>query len=218
MEVFEKWNLYFIMEPTTLIHQRSTEMSTVTPLYGGAITTLIPAGFLDASMLREVPDTQEVFVNSRSSMDEIKDGLGLNESIIVDLLQRVEASDDREALQFHLKEISDLNGSTEWKLLIHETHTKNNNGQTCIMLETAYKWGKVAEKENVVSCIGLIRLEDVETDVLITVNVPLDQGNFPEETMDNLQHGKIPPRVTMAYNHLVQMVHQFTVKDKALFA
>lgn len=193
-------------------------MSTVTPLYGGAITTIIPAGFLDASMLREIPDTQEVFVNSRSNVDEVKDGLGLNESIIIDLLQRVEEDDDKKALQYHLKEISELNGSTNWKLLINEVHTKNNNGQTCIMLETAYKWGKVNEKEIVVSCIGLIRLKDVETDVLITVNVPLDSEKFPDETMDNLTEGKIPPRITMAYNHLVQMVNQFTIKDKSLFA
>ena len=58
-------------------------MFNVTPLYGGAVTTVLPAGFLDASLFRSVPDTQEVYVNGRrpagdtSSGYNADDGLGL---------------------------------------------------------------------------------------------------------------------------------------------
>jgi hypothetical protein len=31
-----------------------------TPLYGGALVTILPAGWIDASDLRPVPDNQEV--------------------------------------------------------------------------------------------------------------------------------------------------------------
>lgn len=199
------------------------------PLYGGAITTVIPDGFLDVSMLREVPDTQEVYVNSRSENDANDDGLGFNESVIVDLLQRVEEGDDKKALEFHLKEIADLNGSTQWEVLKYqalESQTLATSGaiaQCCVMLETAYKWGKVNEKEIVVSCIGLIRLEDVDTDVLITVNVPLDAKKYPEETWTNLEsavkdESLLPARISAAYSILLQIVQKFQVKDKSLFA
>jgi len=45
-------------------HQGSMNNKEV-ELYGGAITTVVPPGFIDASTLREVRDTQEVYVNSR---------------------------------------------------------------------------------------------------------------------------------------------------------
>ena len=34
--------------------------SMTTPLYGGALVTILPAGWIDASDLRPVPDNQEV--------------------------------------------------------------------------------------------------------------------------------------------------------------
>lgn len=196
-------------------------------LYGGAITTVIPQGFLDASMLREVPDTQEVYVNSRSETENFTDGLGSNESVIVDLLQRVEEEDDKRALDFHLKEIADLNGSTEWELLKYDNKFDQLAtpavAQTCIVLETAYKWGKVSEKEIVISCIGLLRLKDVETDVLITVNIPLDAAKYPEETLETLTQSVkdvslLPQRIAAGYNVLLEIVKNFDIKDKSLFA
>ncbi|KAI8622709.1 hypothetical protein BC830DRAFT_1052748, partial [Chytriomyces sp. MP71] len=46
------------------------------PLFGGAISLLLPNGYVDASQLRQVPDNQEVFVSSTD-----------NSSIIVELLE-----------------------------------------------------------------------------------------------------------------------------------
>ncbi|CAL9732525.1 nuclear import protein Mog1p [Monosporozyma unispora] len=204
----------------------SNNLTTV-QLYGGAIATVIPQGFLDASMLREVPDTQEVYVNSRSKSDDFNDGLGFNESVIIDLLQRVEEEDDKKALDFHLKEIADLNGSTEWELLKYDNKFDQlatpSAAQTCIFLETAYKWGKVSEKEIVISCIGLIRLKDVETDVLITVNIPLDSTKYSDETLNRLTESikdstKLPQRISTGYNILLEIVKKFNIKDKSLFA
>lgn len=203
-------------------------------LYGGAITTVIPQGFMDVSMLREVPDTQEVYVNSRDPNGRngddstISDGLGFNESVIVDLLQRVEESDDKKALDFHLKEIADLNGSTQWEILQYDDQfpsllVDSCVAQTCVTLETAYKWGKANEKQTVISCVGLLRLVDVETDVLITVNVPLDTQRYPEETWDRLSQciqdkSLLPDRISVAYNLLKEIVKNFNIKDKSLFA
>lgn len=53
-----------------------THTLTPRPLFGGAITTSIPSTFIDASTLREIPDNQEVFVDTDT-----------DQSIIIELLQ-----------------------------------------------------------------------------------------------------------------------------------
>lgn len=188
-------------------------MVTVTPMYGGAITTVIPEGFIDASMLREVPDTQEVYVNSRKEEEEFSDGLGLNESIVVDLLQMVESPDIESAFKVHVNEIAALNGSKDWKLIKNDHPTSQS--VSSIMVETALKWGKADQKETVVSCIGLIRLREFETDVVITVNVPV--ANSVEAEGSVLQNGNCSPRIQAAYDLLGQMINEFKVIDKSLF-
>lgn len=207
-----------------------TTLNTV-ELYGGAITTVLPEGFLDVSVLREVPDTQEVYVNSRDPASAVaNDGLGYNESIILDLLQRVPVENDREALDFHLKEIGELNGSTDWKLLKYDNKLQGPSlltpgavPQTCILLESVAKWGRQnnAPSQVLMSCIALLRLKDVDTDVLITVNVPLDPKRFADETltMTDPQNSRfsIPARVSVAYQLLQEIVKNFNVRDKSLF-
>ncbi|KAL3230415.1 Nuclear import protein MOG1 [Nakaseomyces bracarensis] len=190
--------------------QHNIEGMGVTELYGGAITTYIPDGFLDASMLREVPDTQEVFVNSRQDAEaaQAEDGLGTNESVIVDLLQRVEAKDDDSALQVHLEDITALNGGDGFEILRKE---KQSDGSiTCVLAESAYKWGKKELKETLVICLALKRLVDVETDVVMSINVPL--------VASELQDNKLPDRVEASYKILLEMTKQFRIVDNSLFA
>ena len=190
-------------------------MSKVTELYGGAITTVIPGGFLDASLVREVPDTQEVFVNSRKE-DEAKDfndGLLFNESVIVDLLQMVDARTDKDALDIHIKEIASLNKSSELHIVKYEPLTDTT--QSCICVEDAYKWGKLSEKETVAVCTALIRLADVETDVVLTINVPVTQDQ-PEE-LSILEKGELPSRILAAYKLVKDMAVQFRVVDNSFF-
>ncbi|SMN20665.1 similar to Saccharomyces cerevisiae YJR074W MOG1 Conserved nuclear protein that interacts with GTP-Gsp1p [Maudiozyma saulgeensis] len=190
-------------------------MSKVTELYGGAITTVIPGGFLDASLVREIPDTQEVFVNSRKPGEDkdFNDGLAFNESIIVDLLQRVDAASDKDALDLHIKEIASLNQSDELRIAKYESLT--DTIQSCICVEDAYKWGKLTEKETVAVCTALIRLGNIETDVVLTINVPVTKDQ-PEE-FEVLEKGELPDRVLAAYKLVKEMATQFKIIDDSLF-
>lgn len=191
-------------------------MSKVTELYGGAITTVIPDGFLDASLIREVPDTQEVFVNSRKEDEKpnFNDGLGFNESAIVDLLQMIDnVPTDRDALDVHIKEIASLNQSDELHIAKYES--LSDTIQSCICVEDAYKWGKHSERETVAVCTALIRLKDVETDVVLTINVPVTSEQ-PEE-LEILQKGELPERVLAAYKLVKKMATEFKIVDKSLF-
>ncbi|CCC67800.1 hypothetical protein NCAS_0A12420 [Naumovozyma castellii] len=188
-------------------------------LYGGAITTVIPKGFLDASLLRQVPDAQEVYVNSRDENEQFNDGLQLNESIIVDLLQPVAPKDLKEALKVHVEDIVSLNETTkddnqtfDWEVLqVDQVQEK----PCCIAAQyTVKKWGKEDSKqETVVSCVGLIRLQEFQVDVVITVNAPL-QGEAQQRGSALIAD----PHVQAAYSVLQEMLKQFVLVDKSLFA
>ncbi|CCK68462.1 Ran GTPase-binding protein MOG1 KNAG_0B00130 [Huiozyma naganishii CBS 8797] len=193
-------------------------------LYGGAVSTVVPDGFLDVSLLREVPDTQEVYVNSRTAAEvaQCTDGLGEDESILVDLLQRVDADSDEEALRVHVGEIAELNGSRgQWRLLQREVlemeqqDQHQHHAQAAIVVEQVPLRGSGRSgAETVVSCIGLIRLEDVATDVVISINVTL-QGTIEDGDGDD---EAVPPRVAAAFTILKQIISNFKVHDKSLFA
>lgn len=185
-------------------------MVKVVELYGGAITTIIPEGFLDVSLLREVPDTQEVYVNSREDTEVFNDGLGKNESVIVDLLESVDADSDEEALRIHMAELSDLNDSEQWAK-IKDTKPIANS-QCCLLVESAKKWGKSELNETVAICLALIRLDEFQTDVVITINIPLEKENFTQASI-SAHHN-----ITAAYQLLLEMVKQFKIVDESLFA
>ncbi|KAI9349695.1 hypothetical protein BDR26DRAFT_852620, partial [Obelidium mucronatum] len=63
-------------------------------LFGGAISLSIPAAFVDASLFRQVPDHQEVFVSSQDK----------SQSLIVEILEMTTESDD--AVLFHFNELA----------------------------------------------------------------------------------------------------------------
>ncbi|KAI8387564.1 related to Nuclear import protein MOG1 [Nakaseomyces glabratus] len=189
-------------------------MSTcTTQLYGGAITTVLPLGFMDVSMLREVPDTQEVFVNSRTPQEcaHAEDGLAENESIIIDLLQMVEAPSDDEALNVHIEDVTSLNGGDAWDTVKKETQPDGTI--TCILTESVHKWGKQDMRETLAICLALKRMKDVETDVLISINVPLKA-----EEVELLSKTEEVKRLTADYDVLKNIVKEFKVLDKSLFA
>ena len=66
----------------------SSQSLVLRELFGGAITIQLPNDLLDASELREVPDTQEVFVDKHSDI-----------SYILDVNERVPPTDNREAIK-----------------------------------------------------------------------------------------------------------------------
>lgn len=183
-------------------------------LYGGAITTVLPQGFLDASTLRNIPDTQEVFVNNRNRKDNFEnDGLSFNESIIFDLLEAIDDSDNFKALQIHLEEIFLIDKSETLKILNYESIKPNT--QSVIAFKSEFQKD---ESELLVVCMSLIRLETFNTDVVISVNIPMkNTQEFLE--LQKCAHGQseLPSRLQAAYNALNKIVKEFRIVDNSLF-
>lgn len=138
----------------------------MTPLYGGAITADLPQGVIDVSGFRQIPDTQEVFLLEKPN--------GLDQSIIFDLLERVDAPTLPEVLAVHLDDI--LEGpaaflapleSMEHPFLHCEVHTFLVKPPPA-KLETA--------TAKLFMFMLLVRLEKVATDLVVTMNVPVETG------------------------------------------
>lgn len=72
------------------------------PIFGGAMRISIPDGFIDASELRQIPDNQEVFVSTASSTSQ-------DDSIIIELVERLVQESDQLAVLSHLDEILEIN-------------------------------------------------------------------------------------------------------------
>jgi hypothetical protein len=70
----------------------------MTNLFGGAIKSIVPSDFVDISVIREVPDHQEVFVDNNS-----------NSSIIIEVLSRPDDVPDNAASRFYFDDLCQLN-------------------------------------------------------------------------------------------------------------
>lgn len=118
-------------------------------LYGGAVTTTLPAGIVDVSDMRQVPDNQEVFI--------IEDG-DKDVSIIFDLLEQVGTDDINSALRMHIDDMLEINKY----IMIEEMDLKALNTK----IFTCY-----VNSNNSIHLVSLIRLSEVETDIVISMHV-----------------------------------------------
>lgn len=118
-------------------------------LYGGAVTTVLPAGIVDVSDMRQVPDNQEVFI--------IEDG-DKDVSIIFDLLEQVDVQDINAALRMHIDDMLETSQFT----MIEEIDLKVLNTK----IHTCY-----VNSKSSIHLVSLIRLNKVETDIVISMHV-----------------------------------------------
>ncbi|KAM4039428.1 ran guanine nucleotide release factor [Anomaloglossus baeobatrachus] len=140
------------------------------PLFGGAMSAVLPRNAQDVSDLREVPDNQEVFVHPHT-----------DQSLIVELLEYQEGMSDPDAARYHFEDVAasnDCRGRAEvqsveplplaqlslarcsgaWALTGHQLVSKfNEQAQNTVTIQMA-----------------LLRIQQHATDLLVTFNDPAD--------------------------------------------
>lgn len=173
------------------------------PLFGGAIIGRTVSNLIDASDLRQVPDTQEVFLYSDSDV-----------SIIVEILQRVDPNDDYDAIKFHFDSLAHDNGSHENH--INQVSTKSNDGgddgtPSAILLDGVQNVLKFNQKnpDEVRVLMALYRIAKHGTDIVVTFNLPIRTNRGPlirEEEQ------------TKILSDFREFVHSFQIVDYNLFA
>ncbi|KAF8626063.1 hypothetical protein AX15_005099 [Amanita polypyramis BW_CC] len=135
-------------------------------LFGGAIHVNAPTDLIDASNLRQIPDTQEVFLYPDSSI-----------SIIVEILQSVEPSILEDAIKFHFDSLAHDNDATFSKIQDISTIANDRGDETP---SATILWGEqyvtkfnCKEADHVRILMALYRIEEKSADLVVTFNAPV---------------------------------------------
>ena len=145
-------------------------------LFGGAITVDLPTRMVDVSDFRPVPDNQEVWTDADR-----------DESVIVELLERVDVgpSDAEGAAAWFFRDLAAVNDASVESGLSHISRTVVLTGKEdlpslngpfahasmCVGTQTVAKGRDGDDTRNDVDVVVVcVRLPQVRTDVLITVN------------------------------------------------
>ncbi|GAA5829607.1 hypothetical protein JCM11251_000219 [Rhodosporidiobolus azoricus] len=191
-------------------------------LYGGAIASSLPTAFLDASDLRQVPDTQEVFLSPDSDL-----------SLIVEVLELVKddgAADSLEAAaRFHFSSLAHDNSalsSTVTSVSLPSSTSASQPpsssssssslqptlvGPTLLTgRQTVSKFNRPdSEADEVFIQLALWRVPERDADVTLCVNWPVSKGDGG----DAGEGGEAE-----AERVFEEAVRSFEVKDFGLFA
>ncbi|KAJ7285625.1 hypothetical protein C8J57DRAFT_1050352 [Mycena rebaudengoi] len=152
-------------------------MSSITRnLFGGAITAVTPPNLVDASDLRQVPDTQEVFLYPDSSL-----------SIVVEILQRVDPALDDPAIRFHFDSLAHDNDATSSQVdsVAIISNTRGDNTPSAVTLAGVQYVPKfnLTTSDQVRVLMALFRVVHKGVDLVVTFNVPMksqDDGAIDE--------------------------------------
>lgn len=171
----------------------------------------IPSDAIDVSTFRQIPDTQEVFLLEKSS--------GLDQSLIFDLLERVESATLPEIVAVHLDDILDDTAS-----YIAPLESFQNENLECESHSFLVKPGPSkleTEKAKVFMLLVILRVEKVQTDIIITMNVPIETGDVSPEVFQQ----KVDEAIAIssdaiigeAYGVINKAATSYKVKNWALF-
>ncbi|KAF2660613.1 Mog1p/PsbP-like protein [Lophiostoma macrostomum CBS 122681] len=176
-----------------------------TPLYGGAITVDLPAGFGDASTIRQIPDHQEVYL----------DGNGYA-SLVVDILEYQDKPTDEEALQYHFQDLIDGTGDST-NVLNQGKASMDNMGNKPVhilhFLQTPQPNPRRKEPEFVSIHLLLLRLKEQGTDIVISINEPHYAGEYVKAPEGQKETQLMKQGEEMAK----KVLSTFDIKDWSLF-
>lgn len=131
-------------------------------LYGGAIQTVIPESeeydVVDVSKMRQIPDSQEVFILEGGQFDR---------AIIFDILEMVDGGYE-DAIKVHISDLIELDKPAQNTVI----ETLNNMTLSFIIHDSTRK---DSTHGSIVTLMNLVRLDRVDADILISMNIPLPE-------------------------------------------
>jgi len=204
-----------------------------TDLFGGALHVHLPSGYLDASTVREVPNTQEVFVPTTQT----------NTSITIDILEPPLAiaaaskeekdtttNPDLAALEIHWEDIVSPHASRVFSIVPvpvpgaqppsqPQPHTPTR--AWCIV-GTVNDGGGGAGYTVVLATV--VRLATVKTDLVVSVNVPISAAEAASEGSVcapgagvNVAGGRMGDVLRKGYEIRDQILSTLVIRDWGLF-
>uniref|UniRef100_A0A3P8UVX1 RAN guanine nucleotide release factor n=1 Tax=Cynoglossus semilaevis TaxID=244447 RepID=A0A3P8UVX1_CYNSE len=140
------------------------------PLFGGALSAVIPHSATDVSDLREIPDNQEVFAHAHT-----------DQSLIVELVEFQAQVSDQDSALYHFEDIADSNKALEPGtfavsnvVALPPTEISLSECSSAWMLSGTQCVSKFNEqaRNTVTIHLGLFRLPQFTTEILVTFNDP----------------------------------------------
>ncbi len=142
-------------------------------LFGGALTCFLPLNVLDASDVRQVPDNQEIFLNS-----------SVDQNIIFDILETPDENVMGHAATFHYREIIDDHSSDEASLRILSTDSilldSSQFCPNCPMTVSSVVGLSSADSVMILSLV-VFRLPQFRTDIVVSFNDSSSNSESPQK-------------------------------------
>lgn len=180
------------------------------PLFGGAMSALLPNYVTDISELREIPDNQEVFAHAHT-----------DQSLIVELLEYQAEVADENAPAYHFQDIAGSNKAQEPGhcdvmnvVPLAKSDLSFSQCSSAWMLSGTQRVSKFNEgADNVVTVhLGLYRLPQFATDVLVSFNDP--QSINPDSSSASSAQTHREPWTLVDFQRLLQTL---TLHEPGLF-
>lgn len=189
-------------------------------LFGGAISCAMPISFEDVSIVRQVPDHQEVFVHKDSEM-----------SLIIELLQYDESIPDDKAAVHYFEDLSLCNEAQQSKIESSEIVNdpeflpgiQNKKYTKCALVgrQIVAKFNSKnpnQPKDAVQILLMVLRLNDVGTDLLVTLNLPYAQQTARDNSASLLQKPVVMETNVSPADIMKITLHTLKILDWSLFA
>lgn len=164
----------------------------------------LPDGLLDASELRQIPDTQEVFLTPNSDV-----------TWIIEILESVDKSDLDESVRFHFDSLAhDNDASSSTISAVQKAETSHSPPQPTPYIlqgtQLVRKYNRPTP-DQVGILMALFRVEGKNSDVVLTLNAPLQTSNAEVKAVQTGEWGLI--------NHaFYRAVESFKIVDFGLFS
>ncbi|KIK93505.1 hypothetical protein PAXRUDRAFT_828898 [Paxillus rubicundulus Ve08.2h10] len=139
-------------------------------LFGGAIVAQLPADIIDASDIRQVPDSQEVFLYNDVT----------GSSLVVEVLERVTAPDDTKAVKYHFEALADDNDAIVSTMQdpIVIPNDRGDETPSPIVLRGTQNIRKFSQTavDQVEVLMALFRVQSKHADVVVSANILKSSG------------------------------------------
>ena len=190
------------------------------PLFGGAITAELPKDWLDVSHIRQVPDNQEVYIANDAS----------DASVIIEVLEPPEGVDDAGIADYLFRDLAEAGDASASS--VTSTQQLTSAEVPCIvslegivayeltgtMTVSKFNESRSSASNEVAVAMGVIRLPTpIETDLLITVNAPIQiSSNSSSSATVEEERPQSNPELSMQV--LRQVLRTLQIQDFSLFA
>ncbi|UJR29239.1 hypothetical protein I4U23_010453 [Adineta vaga] len=181
------------------------------PLFGGAIQAFLPDRNIDASSIRLVPNNQEVYMHAES-----------DQSIIVEILERVDEVSDENAIKYHFDALAEANNAENVQdHIIDKIESIPITSLNVQRLTSAwYLFGRQQvskyheQAKNIVHLhLCLLRLGgEIATDILISFNDPVLVNSQSSSNDEQIQNGS-----RWTFDDFKEFFSSFEVVDYGLF-